>query len=64
MSFVGLVVGWDGEWLHGYKTGVEMGNMSYGAGFKYGDLRLDYTYTDHEDLRATHRISLTMAFGD
>ncbi len=48
----------------GYKTGVDMGNLSYGAGFKYSDFQLDYTYTDHEDFEATHRISLTMAFGD
>ena len=48
----------------GYKTGAEMGNLSYGAGFRYSDFMLDYTYTDHEDLDATHRISLTMAFGD
>lgn len=48
----------------GYKTGVEMGNLSYGAGFRYSDFQLDYTYTDHEDFDATHRISLTMAFGE
>jgi len=47
----------------GYKTGAETGNLSYGAGFKYSDFQLDYTYTDFEDLSATHRISLTMAFG-
>ena len=47
----------------GYKTGVEMGNLSYGAGFKYSDFQLDYTYTDHDDFEATHRISLMMAFG-
>jgi hypothetical protein len=48
----------------GYKTGVEMGNLSYGAGFKYSDFQLDYTYTDHEDFDATHRLSLTVAFGE
>jgi hypothetical protein len=48
----------------GYKTGSEMGNLSYGAGFAYSDFQLDYTYTDYEDLEVTHRISLTMAFGD
>jgi hypothetical protein len=48
----------------GYKSGAEMGNLSYGAGFKYSDFQLDYTYTDYEDLDATHRISLTMAFGE
>ncbi len=48
----------------GYKTGSEMGNLSYGAGFAYSDFQLDYTYADYEDLEATHRISLTMAFGD
>jgi len=48
----------------GYKTGTEMGNLSYGAGFKYSDFQLDYTYADFEDLGATHRVSLTMAFGD
>lgn len=48
----------------GYKTGVETGNLSYGAGFNYSDLQLDYTYTDLEDFEATHGISLTMAFGD
>lgn len=48
----------------GYKTGVEMGNLSYGAGFKYSDFQLDYTYTDHEDFEATHRLSLTVAFGE
>ena len=49
----------------GYKTGTESGNLSYGAGFRYSDFQLDYTYTDYEDFdEATHRISLTMAFGD
>lgn len=48
----------------GYQSGSEMGNLSYGAGFRYSDFQLDYTYTDFEDLEATHRISLTMAFGD
>ncbi|MFH1864689.1 MAG: PorV/PorQ family protein [Candidatus Eisenbacteria bacterium] len=48
----------------GYKTGVEMGNLSYGAGFRYSDFQLDYTYTDHEDFDATHRLSLTVAFGE
>ena len=42
----------------------EMGNMSYGAGFRYSNLQLDYTYTDHDDLSETHRISLTMAIGE
>jgi hypothetical protein len=46
----------------GYKTGVDMGNLGYGAGFKFSDFQLDYTYTDHDDLKTTHRISLTMAF--
>jgi hypothetical protein len=48
----------------GYKSGSEFGNLSYGAGFKYSDFQLDYTYADYEDLNATHRISLMMAFGD
>ncbi len=48
----------------GYQTGSEMGNLSYGAGFAYSDFMLDYTYADYEDLEASHRISLTMAFGD
>ncbi len=48
----------------GYKTGAEFGNFAYGAGFRYSDFQLDYTYADYEDLEATHRISLTMAFGD
>jgi hypothetical protein len=47
----------------GYRTGPDMGNLSFGAGFMYSDFQLDYTYTDYEDLNATHRISLTMAFG-
>jgi len=48
----------------GYKTGTEMGNLSFGAGFKYSDFQLDYTYADFEDLEDTHRISLMMSFGD
>jgi hypothetical protein len=48
----------------GYHSGPESGNLGYGAGFKYGDFQLDYTYADYEDLQATHRISLTMGFGD
>lgn len=48
----------------GYKTGPETGNLSYGAGFRYSDFQLDYTYADYEDLGATHRISLTMGFGE
>jgi hypothetical protein len=48
----------------GYQTGlIDTGNLSFGAGFKYSDFQLDYTYTDHEDLSSSHRISLTMAFG-
>lgn len=68
----GFQVGVGGEiWVYdtlalraGYRTGSEMGNLSYGAGFRYSDFQLDYTYADYEDLEATHRISLTMAFGD
>lgn len=48
----------------GYRSGPEFGNLGYGAGFRYGDFQLDYTYADYEDLQATHRISLTMGFGD
>lgn len=48
----------------GYRTGSEFGNLGFGAGFRYGDFQLDYTYADYEDLLATHRISLTMGFGD
>ncbi|MBD3347752.1 MAG: PorV/PorQ family protein [Candidatus Eisenbacteria bacterium] len=48
----------------GYQSGSEFGNLSYGAGFRYSDFQLDYTYADYEDWEATHRISLTMAFGD
>jgi hypothetical protein len=48
----------------GYRTGSEFGNLGFGAGFKYSDFQLDYTYADYEDLLATHRISLTMGFGD
>jgi hypothetical protein len=48
----------------GYRSGPEFGNLGYGAGFKYGDFQLDYMYADYEDLEATHRISLTMGFGD
>lgn len=46
----------------GYSGASDMGNMSYGAGFRYGRVRLDYTYTDHDDLSDTHRFSLTVAF--
>jgi hypothetical protein len=68
----GFQVGVGGEiWVYdtlalraGYRTGSEMGNLSYGAGFRYSDFQLDYTYADYEDLEATHRISLTMAFGN
>lgn len=68
----GFQVGVGGEvWVYdtlalraGYRTGSEMGNLSYGAGFRYSDFQLDYTYADYEDLEATHRISLTMAFGE
>jgi len=48
----------------GYNTGPETGNLTYGAGFKYSDFQLDYTYADYEDLGSTHRISLTMGFGE
>ena len=48
----------------GYRSGMEQGNLTYGAGFKYSDFQLDYTYADYEDLEATHRISLTMGFGN
>ncbi|MCK4510710.1 PorV/PorQ family protein [bacterium] len=47
----------------GYKTGIEMGNLSYGAGFKFSDFGLDYAYTDHDTFEGTHRISLMMGFG-
>ncbi len=47
----------------GYRTGdEEKGSLSYGAGFRYSDFQLDYAYSDHGSLEATHRISLTMAF--
>jgi len=67
-----VMIGVGGEfWVYnmlalrvGYQTGSEMGNLSYGAGFAYSDFQLDYTYADYEDLTTSHRISLTMAFGD
>jgi len=49
----------------GYSTASESGNLRYGAGFRYSDFQLDYTYTDFDEYNEdTHRISLTMAFGD
>jgi len=48
----------------GYKTGPDSGNLGYGAGFRYSDFQLDYAYADYEALGGTHRISLTMSFGD
>ncbi len=48
----------------GYRTGTEMGNLSFGAGFQYSDFQLDYTFTGYEDFDAMHRISFTMAFGE
>jgi hypothetical protein len=64
MAFGGEVWAYDMLALRvGYKTGVEMGNLSYGAGFKYSDFQLDYAYTDHDTFEGTHRISLMMAFG-
>ncbi len=47
----------------GYKTGTEFGNFGFGAGFRYSDFQLDYTYGDYKELQSTHRISLSMAFG-
>jgi len=46
----------------GYQTGTEMGNLSFGAGFKISDFQLDYTYTDHEDLDSSNRLSLAVGF--
>jgi hypothetical protein len=48
----------------GYKTGVEMGNLSFGAGFKISDFQLDYTYTDHDDQGSSNRLSISAGFGD
>jgi hypothetical protein len=47
----------------GYSGETEMGGLTYGAGFKFSDFCLDYAYADYEDLEATHRISLSVMFG-
>jgi len=47
----------------GYQSGTDFGNFAYGAGFRYSDFQLDYTYTDYKELESTHRISLGMMFG-
>ncbi|MCK4409163.1 MAG: PorV/PorQ family protein [Candidatus Eisenbacteria sp.] len=70
-SGMALAVGgeaWFAEMLAlraGYKTGdTESGSLSFGAGFRFSDFQLDYTYADHGDLDVTHRLSLTVGFGD
>jgi hypothetical protein len=48
----------------GYSGAPDMGGLTYGAGFKFSDFGLDYAYSDYEDLEATHRISLSVMFGN
>jgi hypothetical protein len=44
----------------GYRTGVDMGNLSFGAGFRISDFQLDYTYTDHESQGSSNRLSISV----
>ena len=38
--------------------------LSVGLGIHYSLIRLDYAFTNHSDLGATHHISLSLSFGD
>jgi len=49
----------------GYTTGEqESGSLSFGAGFRYSDFQLDYTYADHGEFDVAHRLSFMVAFGE
>ncbi len=45
------------------RIGVDDRHMTYGAGLHFGPVRVDYAFVGHEDLGATHRVSLGYAWG-
>jgi hypothetical protein len=47
----------------GYRTGVELGGLTLGAGFVLDKVSLDYAFGLIRDLESTHRISLSFRFG-
>ncbi|MBS1261722.1 MAG: hypothetical protein MAG453_01053 [Calditrichaeota bacterium] len=45
------------------RVGYDDGRISYGAGLRVGGVRLDYAFIGHEDLGATHRVSVGVYWG-
>lgn len=44
------------------RAGLEAKNFAAGAGFRHRIVGLDYAFLDHQDLDASHRITLSFAF--
>lgn len=47
----------------GYSTKGDLAGLSFGAGFNFGKMSLDYSYGLVKDLNATQRVSVAMKFG-
>lgn len=45
------------------RIGLDENRLTYGAGLKLGPVQVDYAFIGHEDLGATHRISLVAFWG-
>ncbi len=45
------------------RVGVDDRRLTYGAGLRIGVLQVDYAFVGHDDLGATHRVSLGYAWG-
>ncbi len=47
----------------GYRTGVDLGGLSLGAGFALNRLSIDYAFGLVQELQSSHRVSLSYRFG-
>lgn len=45
------------------RIGLDGDRLAYGAGLQIGPVRLDYAFVGHEELGATHRVSVGAAWG-
>jgi hypothetical protein len=47
----------------GYQLGYDVGDLSAGAGFRFGGFGLDYAFVPYSVLGNSHRVSVNYAFG-
>jgi hypothetical protein len=48
--------------LFALRIGLDQGKITWGLGFRYGGMKVDYAYKENEDLGESHRVTIGFSF--